>query len=146
MGITCRHRGMFTHGTFFATGPDDSAPGLTSFWRQILARAKIFPKTFEVLNYHCMEWKRSWCPLLSECLRRFRAKLYWKQARFLIILWEHILVTLQRRVPRSQRQLSPHKQVLLAITRKQRQVTVMKWPKISPSYNRVWVHTKITSS
>ena len=31
MGITCRHRGMFTHGTFFATGPDDSAPGLT--WR-----------------------------------------------------------------------------------------------------------------
>lgn len=146
---------MFTHNTFFATGPDDSAPGLTcqyQFWRWILPRAKICPKTFEAFNYFLIAWnKKISMPLVAWVFEKIQTQVLLKACPLPhYIVGAHPshsskhIVSEREQSPAVRSRLSTHRQVLLLLGSNVRRsiITVMKWDKISLSYNHVWVHIK----
>lgn len=162
MGITCRHKGMFTHSTFFATGPDDSAPGWTwryqlsgisfedGYWPEQRFALKLLRRSI-IFSLHGM--KKASMPLVVWVFEKIQRQVVLK-ARPLphytvgahpSVSFNHVLSE-KEQSPEVRRQLSTQKQVLLAITCNVRSViTVMKWHKINLSHNRVWEHTKITT-
>lgn len=161
MGITYRHKGMFTHSTFFATGPDGSAPGLTwryqlvisfedGYWPEQRFALKLLRRSI-IFSLHGM--KKALMPLVVWVFEKIQRQVVLK-ARPLphytagahpSLSSKHV-VSEKEQSPEVRRQLSTHKQALLAITCNVRLIiTVMKWHKISLSHNRVWEHTKITT-